>query len=74
MAEDTENATTVKRGDRVKRGGGVIGSRRDRRRIWRPCGLAGGGSATAHLEKEVSKGDGPRKGPGLHGAYEVSRG
>ena len=73
-AEYIEKAATAKGGDRVKRGGGVRGSRQDRRRLWRPCGLAGGGCAPAHLEKEVSKDDGPRTGPGLHGVYEVSRG
>ena len=73
-AEDIEKEVTVKRGDRVKSGGGVRGSRQDRRRICRPCGLDGGGCAPVHLEKEVSKDDGPRKCLGLHEVYEVSRG
>ena len=73
MTKDTKKAATVERGNRVKRGGGVRGSRQDRRRLWRPSGRAGGGCAPAHLEKAVSKDDGPRKGPGLHEVCEVSR-
>ena len=58
----------------VKRGGGVRWSRQDSRRLWRLCGLAGGGCAPAHLEKEVSNDDGPCNDPGLHEVYEVSLG
>ena len=73
-ANDTKKVATVKRGDSVKRGGGVRGSRRDRGRLWLPRGHVGGGCAQAHLKKAVSKDDGPRKGPGLHEMLEESRG
>ena len=73
-AGNTKKAATVKRGDWVKLGGGVRGSRRYCRRLWQPCGHVDGGCAPAHLEKEVSKDDVHLNGPGLHEVYEVSRG
>ena len=52
-----------RKGDRVKSCGGVRGSQLGCGRLWRPFGRVGGGCAPAHLEKELSNDDGPRKDP-----------
>ena len=47
----------------VKRGGGLRGLRRDCGSFRATAGHVGGRCTPVHLEKEVTKDDGPRKGP-----------
>ena len=56
-----------KAGLRFRTGGGVRGPRCERRRLRQYCGRTGGRCTPVHPAKEVSKYDGPSKGPVLKG-------